>query len=518
MEHDASLDHATERDRELERATRRREQDWRVGPVVYQVLVDRFAPPDDLTARQALYPPPRRTRSWHELPRKGRYLPGEGVWSHELDFWGGDLAGLTERLDHLQALQADVLYLNPVHQALTNHKYDAEDYFTVSREYGTRDDLRALARQLHRRELRLVLDGVFNHMGRRSRWFQQAISDRDGPRRRWFFIGPQYPGGVRRWADVDNLPALRLEHPEVQARIFGDPDSVVQDYLRGEQDGADGWRLDVAYDMGPAILERITRAAHAARPGSLVLGEIWNYPEQWFPALDGVLNFHLREVILMLVQGRLGGAQAGRLVQRAVADAGLEPLLRSWLFLDNHDTARLKNLLPSRWQRRMAQLLQFTLPGAPGLYYGSELGLSGGRDPGNRAPMPWERAEEGCAELDWTRWLTGLRRQRRALRVGQLRLLDSEQVLAYLRVTGRVEDTVLVLANPCPAEVHEVLALRDSRVMNRGTLRQLTDDDQPAEVVVNSGLIQVTVPARTCWVMAPVVRRGEGYSQYLRVS
>ena len=481
--------------------------------MVYQVLVDRFVPPNDLEARRHLYAPPRRLRPWDELPRKGRYLEAEKVWSHELDFWGGDLGGLRRQgLDYIAGLGADVLYLNPVHQALTNHKYDATDYFAVSEELGSRRDLRVLCEASHQRGVRLVLDGVFNHMGRRAGWFQEALANEQSPRREWFFLDQR--GGARRWADVDNLPALRLEHPEVQARIYRDRDSVIQSYL---QDGVDGWRLDVAYDMGPAILSEITETAHQARPGSLVVGEIWNYPEQWFPAVDGVINFFARQVILHLVQGRASGAHAGRLLARMIDDAGLEPVARSWLFLDNHDTPRLHTLARARWQRRMAQVLQFCLPGAPGIYYGSELGQRGGRDPANRAPMRWDLANRDNAELSWTRWLIQLRKSSRALRVGDFRLLDSEQLLAFLRLTERVEETVVVLANPTGREVSEVLALRDSRVMNRGGLLQRDPSGKERRVTIDAGLLDARVPARSWMVLTPEVKRGSGYSPYLRV-
>ena len=514
MGSDTVFCHASEHDRRRARVMSRREDDWRVGPVVYQVLVDRFVPPRDLDARRHLYAPPRRLRAWEEVPRKGHYLEAEKVWSHELDFWGGDLGGLErEGLDYVQGLGADVLYLNPVHRALTNHKYDAQDFFAVSEEYGSRDDLTALCRACHGRGMRLVLDGVFNHMGRRADWFCEAMADEQSPRREWFFIGPQYRGGVRRWADVDNLPALRLEHPELQARLFGDEDSAIQSYLR---DGVDGWRLDVAYDMGPAILASITEAAHAARPGSLVVGEIWNYPEQWFPAVDAVINFFARQVILHLVQGRVSGAHAGRLLARMIDDAGLEPVARSWLFLDNHDTPRLHTLLRARWQRRMAQVLQFCLPGAPGIYYGSELGQKGGRDPANRAPMLWERAGDHNAELAWTRWLVDLRRSSRALRVGDFRLLDSERLMAFLRLTDRVEETMVVLANPSRREVSEVLALRDSRVMNRGGLTEHVPSGRGRRLTTDAGLLHARVPGRSCMVLSPEVRRGDNYSPYLR--
>ena len=129
-----------------------REQDWRNGAVVYQVYVDRFAPAADLEAKRALYPAPKRLRAWSELPTHGAYLPEAKVWSHEIDFWGGDLQSLRGKLDYIQGLGADVLYLNPIDLAYTNHKYDTLDYRQVSPEYGTRDDARALARDVHARQ------------------------------------------------------------------------------------------------------------------------------------------------------------------------------------------------------------------------------------------------------------------------------------------------------------------------------------------------------------------------------
>ena len=154
-----------------------REKDWRNGAVVYQVLVDRFAPPTDLQAKKALYPPPKVLRAWSELPKPGPYNETAKVWSHEIDFWGGDLQSLLSKLDYVQKLGTDVLYLNPIHLAYTNHKYDALDYQQVSPEFGTRDDAKRLAVEVHRRGMKLVFDGVFNHMGRNSTVFKQAEAD-----------------------------------------------------------------------------------------------------------------------------------------------------------------------------------------------------------------------------------------------------------------------------------------------------------------------------------------------------
>ncbi len=256
--HAQAVDYANANDRQRAGVYERREADWRNGAVVYQVLVDRFAPPANLDGKRALYPPPKKLHPWTAEPRRGTWLEKEQVWSHEIDFWGGDLAGTAAKLDHVQQLGANVLYLNPIHLGWTNHKYDSLDFNAVSPEFGTREDVKRLAAELHRRGMKLVLDGVFNHMGRQSQRFQDALAGRGG--RDWFVFGPQFKEGVRNWWNNGNLPELNLENPAVRDHLWAQPDSVVRGWLR---DGADGWRLDVAFDLGFLYLSEVSQAAHA---------------------------------------------------------------------------------------------------------------------------------------------------------------------------------------------------------------------------------------------------------------
>lgn len=503
-------------DRALAGVFEAREADWRNGPVVYQVLVDRFAPSATLAAKQHLYPAPKQLRTWDELPRRGQYLAAHRLWSHEIDFWGGDLASLAARLDHVQQLGAGVLYLNPIHLAYTNHKYDALDYQVVSPEFGTREDVKALAKTLHGRGMKLVLDGVFNHMGRNALVFKQAEASLDNPYRHWFVFGPQYEGGARSWALAQNLPELNLENPAVRQHLYGGKDSVVRSYLR---DGVDGWRLDVAFDIGFNVLDELTRAAHAEKPGSLVIGEIANYPQEWFPAVDGVLGFTLRHIILRTASGQLDAATAARMVDRLVSDAGIEPMLKSWLYLGNHDTPRLATALPDERQRRLAQVLQFTLPGAPNLYYGDELGMLGGDDPEMRAPMRWDLATPANAAFAWTRRLVALHNGQRALKVGNFRLLEGgKRLFAFQRHTDRAKDAVFVIANPGPDDVTETLLIPDSKTMDNTLLKDLLGTAPAgAPLRVQAALLTVTVPAGAVWVLQPEVAPPGGYSNYKRV-
>lgn len=504
---------ASERDRKRAAVFEAREADWRIGAVVYQVIVDRFAPPENLEAKRALYPEPKKLRAWSETPTRGTRLESVKVESHELDFWGGDLQSLRTKLSYIHDLGVDVLYLNPIQLAYTNHKYDSQDYFKVSPEYGTREDVKALAESLHGMNMKLVLDGVFNHMGRTSPHFQEALANPGSEYRNWYYIDPQFKThGYRAWYDVANLPEVNLENPEVRNQLFLGPDSVVQGYLR---DGVDGWRLDVAFDIGFNYLSELTQAAHKTKPGSLVVGEIWNYPEEWTPAVDGVMNFHARQIILNLVNEKISGEYAGRLLDQMVQDAGLEPIMRSWILLDNHDTKRLATEINEDWKRHMARTIQFTIPGSPNLYYGAELGMQGGDDPECRAPMRWDLANDNNPEFVWMKKLMHLRATNRALRVGDFRLLPSQRLLAFMRSTDHVAETVIVLANPTNAEVKDLVGIRNSKLMNNVRMQDQFSDTQ---ITIFAGLADVTVPAHTILVLKPLIaQEGLEYTPYKRV-
>ena len=493
----------------------KREQDWRNGAIVYQVLVDRFAPSTQLDAKRALYPSPKVLRDWSQTPKPGTYVPEAKLSSQELDFWGGDFASLRSRLDHVQQLGANVLYLNPIHLGYTNHKYDALDFLKISPEFGDRDDFLRLVADVHARGMKLVLDGVFNHMGRNAPIFQDALEKPASPWRDWFAIGPQYAGGARSWTGFQNLPELNLENPAVRAYLYEDPDSVVRSYLR---DGADGWRLDTAYELGPDYLRDLTRAAHLEKAGSLIVGEIVNYPGEWLKSIDAVMNFSLRHILLGLASGAIAPSSAGRMLDRLVGDAGIEPLLKSWMVIDNHDIPRIASQIPKDSLRRLVQVLQFTLPGAPNIYYGSEVGMTGGGDPENRGPMRWDLVRDDNPELIWTRKLIALRQQHRALRIGNFRPVEADRLLAFERYTDRALEIVVVLANPSGTTITERVMIANPVLMDDTPMVDvLAPADAPSICTVDAAFITVTMHPETVLVLKPRERSLGGYSRYKRV-
>jgi glycosidase len=192
-------------------------------------------------------------------------------------------------------------------------------------------------------------------------------------------------------------------------------------------------------------------------------------------------------------------------------------MLKSWIYLDNHDTPRLATTVPDERARHLAQVLQFTLPGSPNLYYGSELDMPGGDDPEMRAPMRWDLATPDNAALAWTRQLIALHRQHRALRVGNYRLISSGKLFAFERYTDRVADTVLVIVNPGTEPVTETLMVANSKLMDGTRLIDLLGQNHGEDLRLWATLLQATVPAKGFLVLQPDVAPPGGYTNYKRV-
>lgn len=487
-----------------------RELDWRNGALVYQVLVDRFFPSSKLSSKIDLYKSPRTINDWNNLPKPGVFSNKDGYWTHELDFWGGDLESLNSKLDYIKDLGMEVLYLNPIVESLSNHKYDASDYLEISKEYGTKEDLSKLITNVHNSNMKIMLDGVFNHVGIGNKMYQKALKNEGY--RDFFDFNDKYPHGVRLWADAPSLPELNLENEKVKDYIYKSNNSVIRSYL---QMGIDGWRLDVAFDFGFNILSELRDSARIEKDDVMIVGEIWNYPEKWLESIDGVMNFTFREIILRLLKCEISVSKAIKMLDDTITDATIEPILKSWNLLDNHDVARLKNLLPNDNLQKLAQVLQFSLPGSPNLYYGTELGMDGGNDPENRAPMKWKLLNENNDTLKWTKSLIDLHKSERALKIGDFISVSTDNLLCFMRVTEKVEDTCIIAINPSNKKISETVLLKDSRLMNYSDFKVVLGKVEPLSLI--AGLVNITLDAHGFVIFKPDTVAKKSYTPYKRV-
>lgn len=489
----------------------KREKDWRNGAIVYQVIVDRFSPSKELSQKLDLYLSPKKIMSWNDSPKRGPFQNDVKYYMHELEYWGGDLKSLYNKFDYIKSLGIDVLYLNPIHYSLSNHKYDASDYLKISPEFGTFEDLKKLSDKLHDNQMKIMLDGVFNHVGVSSPLYQES-KDPKSPKHNWFDFNPKYEDGVRLWADVKSLPELNLENPEVRNYIYQSSDSVIKTYLKL---GIDGWRLDVAFDLGFEVLAELTAAAHEEKPGSMVVGEIWNYPQDWFKSIDGVMNFTFRELIIRCLKNEIKPERISQMIAKVIEDGGIENILKSWNVLDNHDVPRLRHILPREKDQKLAQIMQFTLPGSPNLYYGTELGMTGGADPANRAPMRWDLLSDDNPYLTWTKSLITLHKQERALIIGDYIPLLCDQLIGYERKTNDVAETVIILINPSNKTITEDVLIPDSKLMNYSGFIFLKG--QVKSLGLMAGLLHISLKPKAYVVFKPKVEPEKSYTPYKRV-
>ncbi len=466
--------------------------DWAQDAVFYQIFPDRFAKSDRVAKPAGLEP-------WGDPPSVHGYK-------------GGDLLGVAEHLGHLEALGVTALYLNPVFQSASNHRYHTHDYHHVDPMLGGDSALRELLDAAHDRGMRVVLDGVFNHASRGFLQFSDILENGEqSAYLDWFRIHrfplDPYGGGepgYDAWWNLPALPKLNTATPAVREFLW----EVGERWLAF---GADGWRLDVPNEIDDdAFWREFRRRCRAVDPACYLVGEIWVDAERWLAGdqFDAVMNYPLARAIYGFVGRGLAETEVARsglkrvtqLDARAFAEAvtGLHERYPRAIahaqmnLLDSHDTPRALTILRGdRAALRLAYLLLFTLPGAPCIYYGDEIGLEGGHDPGSRNAMPW--SDEGAwdqALLGWLRRLSATRHEQAALRRGDLVVLAAAGlVLVFARQYGDERVVVALNAGPADAPVPSAAGLE-------GRFHDLMEGSE-----LELGRGEARIPARGGWLL-----------------
>ena len=391
---------------------------------MYQIFVDRFFKSGKCKRRaDAIY-----NGDWyHGIPEYTEY-PGEEMPNNT--FFGGDLYGVIEKLDYIKNLGIDIIYLSPIFKAFSNHKYDPGDYTVIDECFGGEEAFLQLCESAHALGIKIILDGVFDHTGADSVYFNKygkyptygAYNGEDSPYRDWYLFR-RWPDEYECWWGVKSLPKLNNENKEI-TEFFTGKEGIIRKYLRL---GADGWRLDVADELPDQLLDGIKKAAEEEKPGSIVIGEVWEDASnktaygkrrRYFSSrqLDSVMDYPLKDAVISYVKN--GNAKAFSdvftVIKRHYPDH-IRPYLMN--FLGTHDTERILTVLGgdqagdlpgsvlvnkkmSKAQYAKAKkrfYLAFSLlcflPGIVSVYYGDEAGMQGYRDPFNRMPYPW-----GCED------------------------------------------------------------------------------------------------------------------------
>lgn len=395
---------------------------WVRESVFYQIFPDRFYNGDPKSD-------PPGVRPWGEPPTAQ-------------SFFGGDLWGVVEKLDYLEDLGVTALYLTPIFRASTNHRYDTEDYFQVAPVLGGNAALRTLVAELHRRGMRIILDGVFNHCGSGHPFFREALATPTSPYRDWYVWEEEEPG-YSCWAGLPTLPEWNHDHPAVRAYLL----SVVRYWL--EHYEIDGWRLDTVEYLPPDFVREIYRTVKEVHPEAYVLGEVMGLGTPWFRhrALDGVMHYRLWEAMVhFFAKGDWNAPRFSQYLWHIWRSYPSWANFSSYTLLGSHDKPRFLTLAGGDERRLLlAMAFLFAYPGAPAIYYGDEVGLMGGEDPDCRRCFPWE----GVRAADPLRWevrrLAHQRREHVELQRGGLRFLWAKGWALLLSRAYRGSEVLLAL-------------------------------------------------------------------------
>lgn len=450
--------------------------DWLAGGIIYQIFPDRYC---NSGIKKANLPSDRFCQpDWYAQPA---FLQNGQADNLGNDYFGGDLAGITAHLDDLKALGVSCLYLNPIFEAHSNHRYNTADYFKIDPHLGTEADFVALCRAAKAQGIAVILDGVFSHTGDDSRYFNKygryetlgAYQSPASPYASWYQF-THWPEQYHSWWGVPSLPEVNELGPDFLEFITGE-NGVIRHWMRL---GASGWRLDVADELPDAFLDAVRRAVKAEKPDGYLLGEVWEDATNKISygvrrrflrgrQLDAVMNYPLATALIEFLRGgngrdlldciltlrehyppeafhlsmnHIGTHDTARILTQLGRPAGAEGD-RAWqsrFLLNAEEKARGKRLL------KLASVLQYTLPGVPSLYYGDEAGMEGFGDPFCRAGYPWGREDKDL--LAHYRTLGSFRRTHPAFQKGEFIPLHGELGhIAYLRESH--EEVILVAVN-----------------------------------------------------------------------
>lgn len=402
--------------------------DWMKDAAFYQIFVDRFYMGD--TTKDTSY----INCSWGDIP-------------NPKTFAGGDLKGITKKLDYIKETGCNAIYLTPVFQSISNHKYDISDYYLVDEHFGTNEDLKELVCEAHKRGMKLVLDAVFNHCSDQMMQFQDVLKKgKDSPYFDWFFIHGEKPNqekvNYETFAACEYMPKLNTSNPEVQKFLID-----IGCYYLKEYD-IDGWRLDVSDEVSHDFWRSFRKAVKACKKDAVIIGENWHdaYSNLRGDQYDSIMNYAFTKACLDYFAKECMDAQglAWKLSSLLMRNSDTV----NWMMLnllDSHDTHRFYSEVgENRFKMKAALCLLYLFPGTPCIFYGTEILIPGGYDPDCRRCMDWEKADKDGEYADIYTLLNRLSniRKRYIIAEGKCQIYAEDKVFYLVHQAG---DTVVTL-------------------------------------------------------------------------
>jgi cyclomaltodextrinase len=450
---------------------------WVKDSIFYQIFPDRFN--NGSTAND-----PPNVVPWLSVPT-----------NH--GFHGGDLRGIIDRMYYLIDLGVNAIYFNPIFLSPSNHRYNTVDYYQVDPKLGSKFELLTLLDVAHRNNIRLILDGVFNHCGRGFFAFNDILENQNNSAYvDWYHVQrfpvDAYSSGdattYTGWWKYKSLPKFNTFNPTVKKYII----EVARYWI---EQGFDGWRLDVPNEIDDDLFwSDFRRVIKNTNPEAYLLGEIWDGNPRWVGSdhFDGLMNYPLRTLLVDLLMQKTPVEAFTTAVSGWLTKYPLENVFSLYNLLGSHDTERILTVLKGDVSKaKLAYLFLLTYPGAPGIYYGDEIGLTGGSDPECRRAFPWEESSWNATLRQWIRELIWTRKESIALRQGKMLFLTtSKNCLAYARVEQ--QDFVIIVMNISDQALNAEVDVTPIDIIDGLILRNVLNPDI---VKVDKNKILLNLPA-----------------------
>jgi len=438
---------------------------WFKEAIMYQIFVDRFANGNE--DGKILHPKKNSLihAHWENDPYYIRDHEGKIVY---WDFFGGNLLGIKKKLAYLKQLGVNVIYLNPVFEAASNHKYDTGDYHKIDPMFGDNDLFQALVEEGKKQGVFFILDGVFSHTGSDSIYFNKegnydsigAYQSKDSPYYAWYRF-TKYPDAYESWWGIDVLPNVNELEPSYQNFIIFDENSVLHYWLNK---GIKGWRLDVADELPDQFIRCFNKMMKKKDPEAVLIGEVWEDASNKISygvrrkyvtddELDSVMNYPFRNAVIDFLLENKNAEEIHRIFMSLYENYPLSHFYSTMNLLGSHDTPRILSVLQedinylTETERKvigtnrvkLAVLWQMTFPGVPSIYYGDEAGLEGVEEPLNRRTYPWGRENQDL--LNWYRKITVLRAKYDVLKTGTWHsFFITEDIYGFVRTINDGKD------------------------------------------------------------------------------
>ncbi len=462
--------------------------EWFKNAIAYQIFPDRFYNGNEngefLGNRTDII-----KRNWGEQPfYKAEQFGGEYKSN---DFFGGNLKGIIKKLPYLEDMGITVIYLNPIFKAASNHKYDTGSYEEIDPMFGDEETFKELCAEAKKRGIRIILDGVFNHTGDDSQYFNKygnydsvgAFQSKDSPYYTWFRF-MDFPNVYESWWGMTTLPQVEENSKELREYLLSGENSIIKKWIRL---GASGWRLDVVDELPDFFVKELRAAVKEVDPEAVIIGEVWEdasnkmaYGERreyfYGDELDSVMNYPLRNALIDAALCRIDAFEFNRRIMSLKENYPKQAFYSLLNIISSHDVERIVTLMggvPTRHEldreaqarfsldgytlglaRKRTKLIMgmvMTMPGVPCLFYGDELGVQGYGDPFCRAPFPWNKMDEvdpNSEMRSWVKSLTALRKSSKVLSTGELDYVyRTGYTYAYVRKSITDNEKYIVLVN-----------------------------------------------------------------------